>query len=867
MIDAALSYAERGWQVLPLTWIEDGACSCGSIDCKSPGKHPLTRDGARGASSGLAKVRGWWRRWPKANIGIATGPGSELWVLDLDTPKDGEADGAEALWRLQIEHGPHGGAEVVTGGGGRHLYFAWPEDGEVGSRARVLELDGTKASADTRGAGGYVVAPPSGHRSGGVYAWMGDCPAELAQAPAWLVEAVRPRPEPPRIEPPRAPLPEADPGDRMGGYFGAAVRSAVGRISGAAPGSRHGQILREAQTLGGWLHLVPAWSADGLAAELAAAGVAAGVPQRDAERTAREGVRWGEDRPRPAPELREPTAKKTRPTPEDPDAGDTDWMSAALDGEEIPEEVLDELPPLDDAAPIRARVRVRPQVAINMRQPSEVVADARRVLAGLRGEDRLYLRDGRPVHVALTEHGPAIREIGHPEVVASLLSGADWLKRRAPRKGEAYGAHPWIEEEADGLPGYLVPAILGDRSAWLPVLERVSSGPYYDAEGRLVRTEGYDEASRGYVCAGWLGQTLGAREALEVIHDWIGDFRFERASDLAHALAFALTPLVRSMIRGPVPITLFEAPQPGTGKSLLMQILATTATGAPVAPSPLSAQEDERRKAVTSLLAEGRPVVLLDNVRGRLQDPVLEAVLTAWPVWSDRLMGGQGRIRVPAAATWGLSGNNLEVGADMLRRAIVVRLNARVARPEQRGGFRHPDILGWTAANRDRLLGALVGLVAHWQALGSPSGSARLGSYEGWSAVVGGILEVAGVPGFLGDREAQAAASDPESAQWQALIGTWLADPGLRGRRTAGELARWCADRGLLLSVIRDGSALAQAQRMGRALQGLRGRVFGVAGRAAEVRALPVLHGSTSYEVVIDGEVVDLPASEGRSVT
>ncbi|RMD78796.1 MAG: DNA primase [Gammaproteobacteria bacterium] len=121
----------------------------------------------------------WFRRWPRANVGIVTGRISGLVVLDVDPAHGGEA----SLARLEEAHGPL--PETVacrTGGGGRHLYFAHP-GGVVRNRAGLAQ------GLDLRGDGGYVVAPPSVHLSGARYAWeSGRSPweQELAPLPEWL---------------------------------------------------------------------------------------------------------------------------------------------------------------------------------------------------------------------------------------------------------------------------------------------------------------------------------------------------------------------------------------------------------------------------------------------------------------------------------------------------------------------------------------------------------------------------------------------------------------------------------------------------------------------------------------------------------
>src|SRR5262245_50703619 len=119
---AALAYARRDWPVIPLYTVQSGQCSCGRAGCAHTGKHPRTRNGLKDATTLERPIRAWWEQSPDANVGIVTGWKSGLLVLDVD-PRHG---GDESLLELERQHGslPHT-IEVLTGGGGRHLYFKY----------------------------------------------------------------------------------------------------------------------------------------------------------------------------------------------------------------------------------------------------------------------------------------------------------------------------------------------------------------------------------------------------------------------------------------------------------------------------------------------------------------------------------------------------------------------------------------------------------------------------------------------------------------------------------------------------------------------------------------------------------------------
>ncbi len=155
-----------------------------SVAFENVGKHPMTMQGLKQATTDITTVNQWWADHSYANIGIRTGrrpEGAGIVVLDVDA-KHG---GMESLRRLEAEHGKLPETPTVaTGGGGYHYLFEHPGV-EVSNRQNML------AGLDVRGDGGYIVASPSSHISGPQYLWLPDHgPDQLRPAPmpAWLLE-------------------------------------------------------------------------------------------------------------------------------------------------------------------------------------------------------------------------------------------------------------------------------------------------------------------------------------------------------------------------------------------------------------------------------------------------------------------------------------------------------------------------------------------------------------------------------------------------------------------------------------------------------------------------------------------------------
>ena len=181
---AALAYAERGWRVFPLHGIVNCVCTCGRTDCGSAGKHPLVRRGLYEATTDTRVIKEWWRRWRSANIGLATGADSGIVVIDIDLPAALASLGK--LIDLSIPRTLTG----LTGGGGLHLVFSSGDAALGNSAGRLPGVDEELPGIDLRANGGYIVAPPSVHRSGAPYAWL-DADRAIAPAPPWLKQPER----------------------------------------------------------------------------------------------------------------------------------------------------------------------------------------------------------------------------------------------------------------------------------------------------------------------------------------------------------------------------------------------------------------------------------------------------------------------------------------------------------------------------------------------------------------------------------------------------------------------------------------------------------------------------------------------------
>ena len=167
MIRTALALASRGLHVFP---------------CRPRDKRPATVGGLKSATTDRTTIETWWHHEPHYNVAIATGAISGIFVVDVDG-----LDAELELRKLEAEHGELPATVEVITARGRHLYFRVPDGPLRNSASKIAP------GIDTRGDGGYVLAPPSIHPSGKAYCWSVDCAKGFASAPGWLLNKISER--------------------------------------------------------------------------------------------------------------------------------------------------------------------------------------------------------------------------------------------------------------------------------------------------------------------------------------------------------------------------------------------------------------------------------------------------------------------------------------------------------------------------------------------------------------------------------------------------------------------------------------------------------------------------------------------------
>lgn len=316
-------------------------------------------------------------------------------------------------------------------------------------------------------------------------------------------------------------------------------------------------------------------------------------------------------------------------------------------------------------------------------------------------------------------------------------------------------------------------------------LDRIMQAPFVRKDGSVCTASGYDEASRTWLAlADGLTVDVPDDPTLQQIHDarelilteWLGDMPFPTEADRTNALALILTPFVRDRI-DLAPMAVIDGLQMGVGKNLLADVISIIVYGHAAVTRPMSSENEEVRKTVTSALRRGEALVVFDESHV-IQGRALAQALTS-ETWSDRVLGVSEDIHLPNMATWLALGNQVTVNADCVRRVYWIRLAPEYANPQDRAAdsFRHPDLKEWTTEHRGELLTAVLTLIRAWYAAGCgyvPRGES-FGSFTRWEKTVGGIVQTAGLEGFLAGITDKRHESDFVGTVWVEHL-SWLVD-------------------------------------------------------------------------------------------
>lgn len=700
---AAEFYAATfGWRVFPLYEMTDaGVCSCRQGgECRTPGKHPRISipKGSKEhpATADVKQVKAWWKKWPQANIGVWL-EGSNIIVLDIDKndKKDGFAGLRDIMAFEEIKDFPKT-LTCSTPSGGLHHYFNFCEG--VPNRANSLG-----PGLDTWHSQHYVIVPPSNHVKG-VYQWVIDGADSPIDFPAWL-----------------------KPKDRKAVSTNTATTKARGR---PAKEKLDPNDPEEVERLQYTLTFVDAtdrdiwvlvgfaiarafdWSDEGFAVYDKWASTAHNY---DARKTAEQYYKQSKIVP-PNPITTSSIFEWARKHPDY-----KAWATADDRPFQIRERPSDELGVLIEMG------KIINEFPIYQRGPKLVeIVPINQNIKDADGnwfpKGSYVLREVQPDQLATrilpqkvqwfrkTPKGWKSGRVSR-ELSAAFLNIGNWP---TAHKLRAFVQHPTLRDD-----GSLLSEVGYDRQSGLFLTEHIP----IDVKPKPTRAD--------------------AMKAFKVLIHPFHEYKWIDGSVSQGAFMSALfTVGIRHLFDEGVPLFAVDAPRQGAGKTKLVKAISNLWFGRPMATTPYSTDQEEMKKHLASMLLNGDRVVLFDNVHPavKVNDPTLNALLTSGRV-SFRELGTQRMLEFDTAATFFITGNNLKIVGDMIRRTMRMQIDPEGLHPMHRK-FKIDPLEGYVLDHRAELLSAaMTVLMAFFQA-GCPKAdnSPPLASFEKWSSILRNLL-------------------------------------------------------------------------------------------------------------------------------
>lgn len=758
----------RGWAYIPLA-----------------GKIPRLLEWTTRPPAELEQVLEWART---GNVGLRTGTVSGIIVVDEDLGGD-----LDQLWAKLGVPAPKT-PTVLTGGGGRHMYFAANGHEVRNSASRIADY------IDVRGDGGQVVAATSIHPDTDMpYQWaLGLSPDDVSFAPLpeAVVEALR-APRPKSVPAPAAP--PADDGRGASRYGARALAGECAAVASAMEGTRNDTLNRAAFAIG---QLVAGGEIpEGLAVQsLREAAGACGLPPEEAERVITGGLAAGSGEPRrgnrtPMRHARPSEGPPADGAPQEERAGNLEEDQVLVPGSHVTD-----------------------QDEYIERGHDEFVAE----VMGRLPKDALYRRGGYCGTLAAMRGRLRFSAMTSARMRCEIDRAMRLVRWKEVGRGEdKHQAKVYCPCGRDA--GEMVSELGGD-SPELRELNAITPYPSYGPDWKLVRPGWNAESGLYYDEPKGLRGLKPIRDPVEIraiLEDLVVDFPFKDEASKHNFFGMLFTPLIRPAIVGNVPLHLVTAPLERSGKSLLIEVVwGGTFLGVPLAATVWPEGEEERKKQVTASAIEGESLMHLDNLPGRLNSPTLASLLTATEI-KGRVLGESKTALMPNLMIVAASGNNLRLSGEMAKRSIPICLAPANERPEDRYDFLHPRIREYVQENRPRILGALIGAVENWRSAGGLDGPVVLGGFNSWAWAVGGIMVQLDLMSWMGNHRAWADEANSDREDLLTFVTEWssrVVDPSTG--KFPKELLEYVKDLGIWPHVLTgrtdDGASATLARQVAR---------------------------------------------------
>ena len=310
-----------------------------------------------------------------------------------------------------------------------------------------------------------------------------------------------------------------------------------------------------------------------------------------------------------------------------------------------------------------------------------------------------------------------------------------------------------------------------------PVLAKTTDGP-------RILGPGWHPLNGGlFITGGSTPPSVPLNEAVPTLCGLLAEFDFASPGDRSRALASLIAPALRfgGWLLNPLPVDIGEADASQSGKTYRQKLVAAIYRESCNVVVQRNAGVGGTDESLSQKLIDGRPFILFDNLRGKLDSQFLEAILTA-PAEMPARVPHRGEVRVDTRAfVFQLTSNGVETTRDLANRATICRIRKRPARFKFRT-YPEGDLHAYIVANQPLFLGSVFAIISEWVSRGKQRTDETRHDFREWSQTLDWIVQriFAAAPLLDGHDDARERVSDPRRV-WLRALCIALRDAGRTG--------------------------------------------------------------------------------------
>ena len=428
-----------------------------------------------------------------------------------------------------------------------------------------------------------------------------------------------------------------------------------------------------------------------------------------------------------------------------------------------------------------------------------ITESAHKIFTVIASTETLFQRGGQVVELEQQQDGTYFLEIITPSTFRSRIENYDRKvgAYRTAKNGErGLRQVPCPEEKAKAL-------LHSKQAKLLPPVSQVLNSPAIVESGGLLKIlgKGYHPESGGIlVSTGDLPDTPPLAEAIHALNNLLDGFDFQTPSDRSRAIAAFITPALRigGFIESHCAIDIAEADQSQSGKTYRQKIVAALYNEKPRIISQRKGGVGSLDESFSQALIQGRPFIMFDNLRGKVDSQTLEAFVTCDGMFPARIPH-RGEVLVDSTRfLLQITSNGIETTKDLANRASICRIRKQ---PDghQFKDYAEGDLLAHVRANQPYYLGCVFEVIREWYNQGKPKVQECHHDFREWAMTLDWIVQELfdAAPLLDGHRTAQERASNPALNWLRSVALTVNAENQLDEELTASTIVELCQNHGL----------------------------------------------------------------------